>query len=190
MCSLKSFKLELNHVQCKALSSLVACLQKTWMLFCTFAGLWSFAPSANENNIVAQRCPTLLGECWAMLAKGAQTITACGAMLHGTYTARGYGINIYSEALPKPWLPSIQWACTSSTMLCKQTTTFQQSQEQKKWWLMWGQKFEWFQTSCNMCQHHATLPSIMYMYKQSQHVAPNNIGSVVLTTVFVCIGLH
>lgn len=48
------------------------------MLFCTFAGLWSFKPSENENNIVAQRYPTLLGECWAMLAKGAQTITACG----------------------------------------------------------------------------------------------------------------
>ena len=38
---------------------------------------------------------------------------------------------------------------------------------------MLGEKFDRFQTSRNMCQHHATLPNMVY--KRLQHVAPNNV---------------
>ena len=56
--------------------------------------------------------------------------------------------------------------------------------EQKKCWHMLEKKFDRFQTGRNICQHRATLASMLY--KRMQHVLPNMLAQHV---AFVCTGL-
>ena len=56
--------------------------------------------------------------------------------------------------------------------------------EQKKCWHMLEKKFDRFQTGRNICQHRATLASMVY--KRTQHVLPNMLAQHV---AFVCTGL-
>ena len=132
---------------------------------------------ANERNMaMAQHRPTLLGKCCAMLAKGVQTITTFWAMLRTVIPQRSLGSIFTQNSLrnrrmkhsvrtrePNNVVRTVQTNPTCCDMLHR-------SRKQKKCWQMLGKKFDWFQTSRNMCQHHATLSNMVY--KRTQHVVP------------------